>query len=46
MLLGESDLFIARKFPFTHRSDDLERRIERLKRDVEANLIVALAGAA
>ena len=45
-LRGELDFLVAGPFPFAHRGDDLERRSERLKGDVEADLIVALAGAA
>ena len=46
MLGGELDLLVARHLPFAHRGDDLQIRGQRLEGDVEANLVVALAGAA
>ena len=44
---GVVDLLVARQaHPDAHRGDDLEPRIERVGRDVEADLVVALARAA
>ena len=41
------DLLVAgQAHPDAHRRDDLEPRIERVRRDIEADLVVALAGAA
>ncbi len=46
-LLGVVDLLITRQaHPDPHRGDDLEPRIEGVDGDVEADLVVALAGAA
>ena len=46
MLLGVLERLGPGHAPFAHRGDDLEVRVERLEGDVEADLIVALAGAA
>ena len=46
MLGGELDLLVAGHLPFAHRGDDLQVGGERLEGDVEADLVVALAGAA
>ena len=44
---GVVDLLVARQaHPDAHRRDDLEPRVEGVDRDVEADLVVALAGAA
>ncbi len=41
------DLLVARQpHPDPHRGDDLESRVQRMRRDIEADLVVALAGAA
>src|SRR5438552_6918148 len=45
MLGGELDLLVAGHLPFADRGDDSESRVERLERDVETHLVVALAGA-
>ena len=46
-LVGVVDLLVAgQAHPDAHRRDDLEPRIERVRRDIEADLVVALAGAA
>ena len=46
MLLRVANLVVARHAPLAHRGDDLEIGRQRLDRDVEAHLVVALAGAA
>ncbi len=46
VLGGESDLLIAAHLPFADGGDDFQIRRQRLEGDVEADLIVALAGAA
>jgi hypothetical protein len=46
VLLQILDLVVARHRQLARGRDDLQRRVERLDADVEAHLVVALAGAA
>ena len=45
-LFGPPNLLVAREAPFAHGGDDPQVGVERLDRDVEADLVVALARAA
>ena len=46
MVLGELDFDVAGQGQIANRADGLERRVDRLDGDLEADLIVAFAGAA